>query len=120
PDLTIRRDLVAFAHLRLRLQVGANAVQHVEHHQAGVAHHQLGTGDSIQVRQVRLGDEAQHIATLRSAWGTKRSTLLPCARASLGEDRRLPASMAPAPSKRSRRCIKLTPVSPTWQSWRHE
>ena len=66
PGLEVGADLVALDHLRLRLELVVDAVQHVPDQQGAVAHDVLRGPDGVEIGQGGLRHEAQHLAV---PWG---------------------------------------------------
>ena len=62
PGLEIGGNLMPFDHLRLGFELVVHPVQHVPDQQGAVAHHVLGGPNRVQIREIGLGDEAQHVA----------------------------------------------------------
>ena len=59
PGEAVRRDLLGLDHLPLRHELLVDAVERVPDQRRGVAHDVLGAPDRIEIRKVRLGNEAQ-------------------------------------------------------------
>src|SRR5947208_15162257 len=60
PNESVRRGLLAFDHLTLRLKLVVEAVEHVPHQRGGIAHDVLGVPDRIRIGEIRLWHETQH------------------------------------------------------------
>ena len=72
PEEAIRRHILGFNHLALRLQVGIDAVKRVPHEQRGVARDVGGAPDRIEIGQIRMRHETQ--CACRGALGQSRAS----------------------------------------------
>ena len=72
PGQAVGGDLAALAHLRLRAKLAVHAIERVEEQHAGVAHHVERGPDRVEIGQVGLRDEPQHLLVLPARDGRQR------------------------------------------------
>ena len=108
PDEAVGRHIRALAHLRLRHEVAVHPVERVVEQHRGVAHHVERGPDRVQVGQIGLRNETQHlgIGCQRQPWRSQTTRRRERTRGSLQESPTIHRLLQP-PSPRL--CLRAGP-----------
>jgi hypothetical protein len=113
PCQAVRREVLGFNHLTLRLQLFVQSVKCIPHHGRGIAHHVLGVPDRIEIRKVCLRHEAQR-ARRRALRDRRRlRRVVPCEPARCRQGARAGGRLQECSSIHDHRLSRLWPRIPS-------